>query len=43
MKDDESDQNMKLTRTRTGRDIDFDSTQNPPKTTYKFICASFFK
>ena len=28
MKDDESDQNVKSVRTRTGKDVDFDSTQN---------------
>ena len=35
MKDDESDQNARSVRTRTGKDISFDSTQNPPKTAFK--------
>ena len=35
MKDDESDQNTKSVRTRIGKDIGFDSTQNPPKTAFK--------
>ena len=34
-KDNESDQNAKSVRTRTGKDIGFDSTQNPPKTAFK--------
>ena len=35
MKDDESDQNVKSVRTRTGKDIGFNLTQNPPKTAIK--------
>ena len=35
MKDYEFDKNMKSVGTRTGKDIDFNSTQNPPKTAYK--------
>ena len=31
MKDYEFDKNMKSVGTRTGKDIDFNSTQNPPK------------
>ena len=41
MKDDESDQNAKSVRTRTGKDIGFDSTQNTPKTAFKYIYVSF--
>ena len=35
MKDNESDQKFKSVRTRTDKDIGFDSTQNPPKTAFK--------